>query len=153
MNPDPPTSLANTEVTKILNLRILAENTPDGFSTQPRIIRNPLSGTGNVLFRKRPDSTPSTSQSTKHPRVHYTTESVDSITEYDPTTLDQAVRRPDWPHWKTAIKTEYSSLRKHDVFVEIATDLDKQPIDHKLIFTRKLDSQGHIIRYKVMLVA
>jgi hypothetical protein len=42
LNPDPPTSLPNTEVIKLLNLRNLAENTPNGFSTQPRIIRHPL---------------------------------------------------------------------------------------------------------------
>jgi hypothetical protein len=35
MNPNPPTSLPNTEVIKLLNLRNLAENTPDGFSIQP----------------------------------------------------------------------------------------------------------------------
>jgi hypothetical protein len=31
MNPDPPTSLANSKVLKLLNLKALAENTPDGF--------------------------------------------------------------------------------------------------------------------------
>ena len=53
MNPNPPTSLANTKVTKLLNMPTLAENTPDGFSTEPRIIRNPIPGTGNVLPRRR----------------------------------------------------------------------------------------------------
>jgi hypothetical protein len=63
------------------------------------------------------------------------------------------MRRPDWPQWKTTIETEYASLKKHGVFVEIATDLEKPPIGHKLIFTRKLDSQGKVLRYKVRLVA
>jgi hypothetical protein len=63
------------------------------------------------------------------------------------------MHRVDWPHWKTAIETKYASLRKYRVFAEIATDLDKQPIGHKLIFTRKLDSQGRVLRYKVRLVA
>lgn len=44
-------------------------------------------------------------------------------------------------------------MRKHDVFVEISTKLDKPPIGHKLIFTRKLDSQGQVLRFKVRLVA
>jgi hypothetical protein len=153
MNPDPPTSLGNTEVHKLLNLRALAESTPDGFSTQPRIIRNPLPGTGNTLPRKRPDPNPPTSQPPKQPKIHYTTESLDSTPDSDPTTLDQAMRRPDWPQWKTTIETEYASLRKHGVFAEIATDLEKPPIGHKLIFTRKLDSQGKVLRYKVRLVA
>ncbi len=153
MNPDPPTSLANTEVTKLLNLINLAENTPDGFSTQPRIIRNPLPRTRITLPNKRPQPKPSTPRPPKQPKILYTTESVDSITESDPTTLDQAMNRPDWPHWKTAIETEYASLQKHGVFAEIAIDLDKRPIGHKLIFTRKLDSQGRVLRYKVRLVA
>ena len=131
MNPDPPTPLANTEVTKLLNLRILAESTPDGFSTQPRIISNPLPGTGNILPRERSDLTPTTSQPFKNPKINYTTESVDSISKYDPTTLDQAMTRPDWPHWKAAIETKYASLRKHGVFTEITSDLEKQPIGHK----------------------
>ena len=58
MNPDPPTSLPNTEVLKLLNLRNLAENTPDGFSTQPRIIRNPIPGTGNIYPEKDQTRTP-----------------------------------------------------------------------------------------------
>jgi hypothetical protein len=153
MNPDPPTYLPNTEVLKLLNLRNLAENTPDGFLTQPRIIRNPIPGTGNVLPRKRPDQNPSTSQPHKNSRVHFSTESLDSIPEPDPLNLDQAMKRQDWPHWKVAIETEYSSLRKHGVFAEISIDLDKPPIGHKLIFTRKLDSQGRVLRYKVRLVA
>jgi hypothetical protein len=153
INPDPPTSLPNTKVLKLLNLRNLAKNTSDGFSTQPRIIRNPIPGTGNVLPRKRPDQNPSTSQPHKNPRVHFSTESLDSIPEPDPLNLDQAMKRQNWPHWKAAIETEYSSLRKHGVFAEISTHLDKPPIGHKLIFTRKLDSQGRVLRYKVRLMA
>lgn len=84
MNPNPPTSLPNTKVIKLLNLRNLAENTPDGFSIQPRIIRNPIPGTCNVLPRKRPNPTPSTSQPPKYPRVHYTTDYFDSIVETNP---------------------------------------------------------------------
>jgi hypothetical protein len=145
MNPDPPTSLPNIEVNKLLNLKNLAENTPKGFSTQPQIIRHLIPGTGNTLPRKRPDQIPSTSQPSKHPRVHYTTKYLDSITESDPLTLDQAMQRTDWLYWKTAIETRYASLRKHGVFAEIATDPDKQPIGHKLIFTQKLDSQSRVL--------
>ena len=52
MNPDPPTALSNTEVIKLLNLKSLAENTPDGFSSEPRIIRHPLPGTGTNLPKR-----------------------------------------------------------------------------------------------------
>ena len=105
LNPDPPTPLSNTEVTKLLTLKSLAETTPDGFSTQPRIIRNPLPGTSQILPCKRPELPPSTSQPVKQARIHYTTESVDSKTLPDPTTLDQAMASPDWIHWKTVIET------------------------------------------------
>ena len=84
----------------------MAESTSDGFSTQPRIIRNPLPGTGNILPKKRSDPILATSQPFKNPKINYTTESVDSISKSDPTTLDQAMTRPDWPHWKAAIETD-----------------------------------------------
>lgn len=35
INRDPPTSLPNTEVSKLVHLKSLAENTPDGFSSEP----------------------------------------------------------------------------------------------------------------------
>ena len=53
MNPDPPTSLTNTETIKLLKIKALAENTHDGFSTEDRIIRNAVSGTGMTLRAKR----------------------------------------------------------------------------------------------------
>jgi hypothetical protein len=49
MNPDPPTGLSETKVTKLLHLKSLAEKVPDGSASGDRIIRNPLSGTGNSL--------------------------------------------------------------------------------------------------------
>ena len=151
LNPDPPTSLSNTEVLKLLNLRALVENTLDGFSTQPRIIRNPLPGTCHTLYRRESEPARVNPKPTKIPKILYTIESLDS--NPDPTTLDEATKRSDWPSWKTAIETEYSSLRKHQGFGETAIDLDKPPIGHKLIFTRKLDSPGRVLRYKVKLVA
>ena len=45
-NPDPPTSLANTETVKLINLKALAEHTPDGFYIEDRIIHNRILGTG-----------------------------------------------------------------------------------------------------------
>ena len=55
--------------------------------------------------------------------------------------------------WEKAIEAEYASLRKHKVFGPIVTDLDKHPIGHMLIFTRKYDANGVVTRYKVRLVA
>ena len=64
-----------------------------------------LATLGNTLPKKIPNPNPLITQPTKQPKIHYTTKSIDSIIESDPTTLDQAMQRPDWPHWKTAIET------------------------------------------------
>jgi len=174
MNPDFPTSLAETEVTKMLHLKSLAEQIPDGFESGPRIIRNPIPGTGNSLPQKRPapettaaPKAPKTPRAAKSPKavrspkspvaakkptkvkVHYTT----GETESDPTSLAQAQLRSDWPMWEKAIEAEYASLRKHRVFGPTVTDLEKHPIGHRLIFSRKYDANGVVTRYKVRLVA
>ena len=59
MNPDPSTSLAQTETLKLLKLKTLAKNTPDGFSTDERIIRNAVLETGMMLPTKMIPSKPS----------------------------------------------------------------------------------------------
>lgn len=48
-NPDPPTSLPDTKVSKLFHLKSLAKNTPDGFAFGSHIICNLLHGTGNTL--------------------------------------------------------------------------------------------------------
>ena len=71
----------------------------------------------------------------------------------NPLTLDKAKASPDWPKWDTAIQAEYQSLRKHHVFGPLVTTLTTRPIGHKLIFVRKRNAQGEIMRYKVRLMA
>lgn len=44
-------------------------------------------------------------------------------------------------------------MRKHKAFGPTVTDLDKHPIGHRLIFTRKYDANGIVTRYKARLVA
>jgi hypothetical protein len=82
-------------------------------------------------------------------KTHYTVESLDS----DPRTLEEAKSRADWPMWQQALEAEYNSLKKYKVFGPTVNDLDKHPIDHRLIFIRKFDTNGNITRYKVRLVA
>ena len=106
-----------------------------------------------ISYLKNIRPKPSTKRTPKQPKVHFTTKSLDSIPKSDPTTLDQTMKRQDWPQWKLALEAEYSSLQKHNVFADISNDLEKPPIGQKLIFIRKLDSQGRILRYKVRLVA
>ena len=66
--------MSNTEVAKLLNLKALAENTPYGFSTEPRIIRHPLPGTGNTLPKRQPDNPIPQLKPPKRPKAHFTTE-------------------------------------------------------------------------------
>jgi hypothetical protein len=42
---------------------------------------------------------------------------------------------------------------KHKVFGEVSTELTKPPIGHKLIFSRKFDANGKLLRHKARLVA
>ena len=60
INSNPSTYLTNTEITKLINLKALAKNVPDGFSTEERIIQNAIPGAGNTLPQKRPPPKPST---------------------------------------------------------------------------------------------
>ena len=150
-NPDPRTALPETEVTKLLNLKDLADQVPDGFYSGPRVLRKPLPGTGNILPNKR--SAASTSNPAKSRRAKTMPKVFNTEPASDPLTLDEAKASQEWPMWKQALEDEYSSLRKHEVFGEVTSNLTKPPIGHKLIFSKKFDEHGNLIRFKVRLVA
>ena len=130
-NPDPRTLLADTEVTKLLDLKDLVEQIPDGFYSGPRVLRNPLPGTGNTITNKR--LAPLNSKPTKVQRTTFSTEVAPN-----PLTLAEAKASPEWPDWSKALETEYASLRKHQIFGEVSTKLTKPPVGHKLIFSKKI---------------
>ena len=145
-NPDPRTSLVDTEFTKLLNLKDLAEQIPDGFYSVPRVLRNPLPGTDNVLSNKR--LAPINSKLAKVQHTTFSTE-----VALDPLSLAEAKASSEWPDWSKALETEYALLRKHQVFGEVSTELTKPLVGHKLIFSRKFDANGKLLRFKVRLVA
>ena len=169
LNPDPRTALADSEVRKLLNLRNLAEKIPDGFHSGPRIVRSPVPGSGNPVplapAKKRKINPTRVSMHMDHisrtNQEPYSAVNCDDFESFllgltttsDPTSLEQARNSPDWPQWKTALHAEYQSLRKRDVFGPLVTDLVNKPIGHRLIFTRKRDENGHVLRFKVRLVA
>ena len=152
MNPDPRTALAETETVKLLQLKDLADQIPDGFYSGPRVLRNPIPGSGNHLpetvTKQTKRQAASTSKPAKVPRTAFNTELAP-----DPLNLTEAKASPEWPNWKKALETEYASLRKHQVFGELTTNLEKPPVGHKLIFSRKFDADGNLIKYKACLVA
>ena len=165
LNPDPRTALTDTEVRKLLDLQSLAEKVPDGFQSGPRILRSPVPGAGNPVPSK-PTAKKQKTRAVLHVD-HQNPEELSEIPwddhesfvtrltnlEAEPTSLDQAKKRPDWPKWELAIQAEYNSLRKRAVFGPLVTNLKTQPIGHKLVFTRKRDENGNVLRYKVRLVA
>ena len=141
LNLDPRTSLSETEVQKILHLQALADRLPDGFSDAPRVTRISTLGTG--LKRKI---------SALH--TDATLQTIENAEEKpDPLTLEEAQCSDEWPQWETALHAEYDSLKKHKVFGEYSHTLTTRPIGHKLIFTKKRDAQGRVLRFKVRLVA
>jgi hypothetical protein len=182
MNLDPRTSLADSEVKKLLDLKQLAEKLPDGFTNIPRITRNPLPGAGSVPISIRPETPVSEKprQPVKKARLSHHSEYTNqvetlesevftctiaeneeimafvqeiAISENDPLTLEQAKASTDWPKWHTAMQAEYDSLRKHQVFGPLVHGLKTKPVGHKLIFVKKRNANGDVARYKVRLVA
>ena len=151
LNPDLRTVLADTDVQKLFNLKDLADQIPDGFYSGPRVLRNPLPGTGNVLPTKR--STASTSRLAKLQRAYTMPKVFNTELVPDPLTLDEPKASEDWSMWQQTLEAEYASLRKHQVFGDVPSTLTKPPIGHKLIFSKKFDEYVNLIRFKVKLVA
>jgi hypothetical protein len=69
-------------------------------------------------------------------------------------TYKQVADSPDFERWKKAIQVEVDTLRRLGMFSE-----PQQPppgaeiVTSKLVFDHKKDRDGHIIRYKALLVA
>ena len=184
MNPDPRTTLADSEVKKLLALQALAEKLPNGSNDSSQITRNPFPRAGQTQLKvfpnrdapqsllpkpKKPRSTRSSHHgelivsapsSDSNPIICSPTEAM-SIFSFvfsleavaDPLTLEAAKASPDWPSWLEALQHEYASLHKHQVFGPLVTNLATKPVGHKLIFTKKRNAQGQVLRYKVRLVA
>jgi hypothetical protein len=92
----------------------------------------------------------------------YTSEEANSVQSFvssliplesDPLTLEGAKASSDWPQWQAALNVEYASLRKHHVFGPLVTNLASKPVGFRLIFTKKRNAEGQVVRYKVRLVA
>jgi len=80
---------------------------------------------------------------------------ISEMTNYfdDPTTIEEAKARSDWPKWKEAMNEEMNRLK-------MAKTWEKKPLptDHKAIACRwvyhlKTDNTGKIAKYKPRLVA
>lgn len=137
-NPDPRTALTEQEVVKLISLQTLANRLPDGFSNVPRITRIPAPGKGLTPLKS-------------HKRKASEAFEIFAIeADFEPLTLAQAQQSTDWPRWSEALEAEYQSLRKHEVFGKLVTNLKKKPMGHKLIFTKKQNPNGQVTRYKAV---
>lgn len=83
LNPNTPTSLPNIKVAKLLHIKTMAENIPDGFPSGSQIIRNPLLRTRNILPHKRSPLAPSTIRQHKQPHALFTSDISPQILELD----------------------------------------------------------------------
>ena len=180
MNPDPKTALTDSELKKILDLKSLAKKLPDGFTNISQVTRNPLPGASPAPISIRPERQAIESPTAKKPKISHLSDAP-SLTEQpqpepilctpsehelvmtfvqtmasidsDPLTLEDAKASSDWPKWQVTLQAEYQSLRKYSVFGPLVTNLTTRPVGHKLIFVKKRNAQGEIVRYKVRLVA
>jgi len=76
----------------------------------------------------------------------------DLASQYDtPTTYHEAVTGPQAKRWRTAIKAELTSMRKHEVFKVLPrTDMptSSRAIKMKWVFRIKQTSQGTVAKFK-----
>ena len=67
--------------------------------------------------------------------------------------LREARQSPEWPEWKQAIEAELDQLKKMGTWELVERPKGVVPIGNKLIFTKKRDKIGRLLRYKARLVA
>lgn len=72
----------------------------------------------------------------------------------DPQTIQEAQKSKYWVRWLTAIHEEKESLVAKEVFQEIeVVPPGRRAIGSRFVFRIKRDEHGHIVRFKVRLVA
>ena len=70
-----------------------------------------------------------------------------------PATLREAQRRPDWPKWEEAIRTEIAHLTGNEVWDAVDAPENVNVVGCRWVFALKKDAAGRIERYKARLVA
>ena len=71
-----------------------------------------------------------------------------------PSSLHEALRRPDAAEWTEAIRRELDSLTHSNTFTEVdQVPAAFSPIGSKFVFSLKKDVNGKVVRYKARLVA
>ncbi|SPO25882.1 uncharacterized protein UTRI_03247 [Ustilago trichophora] len=73
--------------------------------------------------------------------------------DQEPKTIEEAKRRPDWPHWETAIKKELASLSENGTWTLEDLPPGRRAVGSKWVFKIKLKADGTVDKYKARLVA
>ena len=71
----------------------------------------------------------------------------------EPTSLADAMRRPDWPQWEAGILEELATLRTAGTWELADPPAGVNVVGSKWVFRAKKDAAGNIVRYKARLVA
>ena len=82
-----------------------------------------------------------------------TSESAVSVTTDDPSTYEEAMSRPDAPHWIEAMKAENTSLTIAHTYDVVPLPKGVHAIGGKWVFRTKRGPDGKIIKYKARWVA
>ena len=73
--------------------------------------------------------------------------------DLDPNTVQEAMRRHDWPKWKEAMDAELELFYRLEVWEYAKLPLNANLIKCKWIFVQKYDANGMLKKYKARLVA
>jgi hypothetical protein len=74
----------------------------------------------------------------------------------DPTTVSQALSRPDAAHWRESMEAEYDSLHRHKTWTLVPRPADREVIPCKWVFKQKViksDTGADAVKYKSRMVA
>jgi hypothetical protein len=75
------------------------------------------------------------------------------VSGYEPATLQEAMRSPDWNRWKEAMDEEHTVLETHNTWKLVDAPPGANIVGCRWVFALKRDAAGNIIRYKARLVA
>ena len=68
----------------------------------------------------------------------------------EPQTLDEALSGKDAAKWRLALKLEYYAIqRKKTWTLRKYTEVDSKILRGKLVFKKKRDKDGNILKYKI----
>ena len=71
----------------------------------------------------------------------------------EPTNYEEAMMSPDSDRWLVAMKSEIGSMYENKVWTLVDLPDDRQAIENKWIFKKKIDVDDDVIVYKARLVA